>query len=389
MNVKIKAAGVSCLVGNDYEQVFSKLRKEFGEGDDLLFTQRTPGHQYLQWELPGDGWQKLSDSDPIMAQQVRQELDQRKQVVANRFGSNREFAMRLMTVPDESYVYYKPDAAGRLIIKLTAWGYRFPERVSTGRLTGREEAKDPTEHVELTLTYDGKPLPNKEFTLNGFNRKTDENGKLDIGDLPLGYSFDLGVNGKNHPIDVAPGMGDLKIDLTEYVDIDVTVTKDGAPYVCAMVKVNYSGRVTDIATDAAGKASVQMPVALDGSLASVSVDDQLQQKAVEQPATSFTFTFVTPPAPPVVDNEEEKKPEETPEETKPVIPPLPPVVDDKKDDVTEEKKEEKEEEKAEEKPAEQPADNSGLSWLWGMLGALALLALIAGTYAYCYGMLFG
>ena len=60
MNIKIKASGVSCLIGDDYDRVYATLKKQLGEGDEQLFTERIPGHEYLQWELPGEGWNSLS-----------------------------------------------------------------------------------------------------------------------------------------------------------------------------------------------------------------------------------------------------------------------------------------------------------------------------------------
>lgn len=133
-----------------------------------------------------------------MSQEVKKELLHRKQNICEKFGNNQEMAQKVLSVPDYSYVYYKHDDAGRLIIRLTAWGYRYPERVGGGDATTDVKPKDQTEHVSISLIYDGEPLPGKSLRLNGFLRMTDANGLLDVGDLPIGYQFDIEVeNGNN------------------------------------------------------------------------------------------------------------------------------------------------------------------------------------------------
>lgn len=66
MNIKIKASGVACMVGDDYDRVYKALVKSFGEGSSNLFSKRVAGHEYLQWEIPGDGWRSLSEADPFI-----------------------------------------------------------------------------------------------------------------------------------------------------------------------------------------------------------------------------------------------------------------------------------------------------------------------------------
>lgn len=400
MNVKIKSAGVSCLVGNDYDQVYSKLKKELGEGDDLLFTERTPGHGYLQWELPGDGWESLAEGDPLMAQEVRKELDHRKQLVADRFGANRDFAMRLMTVPDDTYIYYKPDAAGRLIIKLTAWGYRYPERVGTGNISGIVKPKVATEHVVIRVEYDDQPVPGKDMTINGFRRFADLNGILDVGDLPVGYTFELEVGGRKESVTVEPGKGEIKIDLTEYVTIEVNVSRDGLPANGANVRISYSGRDMQLVTDAAGRVSAKLPLAINGAPIMVSVENEFQQLPAVMPLTSFNFNLVTPKPESDPDEDDEKDAGDEGEdltgsdegqtdrddETQEGETPGDDADEDEPSEVGEEKEEEKEGEKEEDNDGK---TNSQVPWWWGLLGILALLALLIGTYAFCYGMLFG
>lgn len=212
MNIKIKAAGVTCLVGEDYSRVYATLVKSLGPLGAELFTERVPGHEYLQWELPGEGWTSLGEADPLMAAEVREQLVQRKQEVADRFASNRLMAQRVLSVPDESFVYYRPKPDGGIEIRLTAWGYRYPERIM-GMDLGTARNNVQKETVTIRCIYDGQPAAEEEIRLNGFAKKTDAEGVYEIGELPVGYQFDIEGRDKKLHVVVTPGQGTITFDL--------------------------------------------------------------------------------------------------------------------------------------------------------------------------------
>ena len=215
MNIKIKAAGVYCLVGEDYDLVYHTLMKQLGENDlGSLFTERTPGHDYLQWELPGEGWISLTDADPLDAPVVRDALLKQKQAVLQRFGENRTMALNVLSVPDDSFVYFRPREDGRYDIRLTAWGYRYPERVPSIGGDGELKAKTATEPVSVTVINAGRPVPDAQVRLNGRLRPTGPDGILDIGELPVGYQFDIDLDDVHRHVTVTPGEGNIVLDIT-------------------------------------------------------------------------------------------------------------------------------------------------------------------------------
>jgi len=299
MNVKIKAEGVYCLVPNNYEQVYVQLKQALGQNEDFLFTERRPGAGYLQWDLPGDGWTSLKDGDPLTADEARRLLTQRRQAVAQMFGGNQELAQRIMTVPDDGYVYYKASPSGGMLIKLTAWGYRYPERVGGGASSGSAKAKDKTEPVTITLLYDGKPVPNRTFSLNGFNRKTDEHGLFMAGDLPVGYQFDIEVSdvGVRQHVTVMPAQGQIQVDVTEFVSAQVRVMRDGKPAQGAQCRLVYMGRDMQLTTDVSGMATAKVPLDPTKGMCTVSVEGEQQQQQLVPPLTTFSFDLKTPVAP--------------------------------------------------------------------------------------------
>lgn len=290
MNVKIKSAGVACLIGEDYDRVYATLKKNLVGSDEQLFTERTPGHEYLQWELPGEGWTALSESDPLVESMVRKEWVRRQQMVYDRFGRNQDMAQRVLSVPDESYIFYKVDDTGKLQIRLTAWGYRYPERIQGGVIIGKPKPKEQKEHVVIQLLYDGKPVPDKALRLNGlFPGKTDQNGMFEVGDLPLDYEFDVDVDELHRRVKVMPGQGKIELDITTFTEVKVVATLDKQPYKGAAVSLTYGGRQMNLMTDENGKVVVSLPLDLQHGLCMVALDGETQQMPLTEEGAVFTF----------------------------------------------------------------------------------------------------
>lgn len=291
MNIKIKSSGVYCLIRDDYDKVYAGLKKRLGESEEQILAERKPGHEYLQWELPGDGWSALSDCDPLMSQVVKKELSRRCQAVIAEFRDNRQMAEKVLSYPDDTYVYYKADAAGRIVIKLTAWGYRYPERPGGGASGGVAAPVEKTEHVVVRLVYDGSPMPGKELRLNRFRRMTDASGVLDVGKLPVGYQFDIDADEIHKHVTVESGQGEIVIDLTAYATVEVRVRSNGAPCSGAQVDVLYGGKTLRLTCDGNGHCATNLPIDLKRGLCAVSVDGRMQQKPLDGETTVFDFNI--------------------------------------------------------------------------------------------------
>lgn len=312
MNIKIKASGVACLVGDDYDRVYAALKKQFGDGVQTLFTERKPGHEYLQWVLPDDGWKPITESDPLISNEIERELQRRKAVVYERFGSNQAMAQRILSVPDNSFVYYKASPQGSLDIKLTAWGYKYPERIGGTQVVGNI---DNTKMRELSLKFenDGKGIPNMPFRLNGFNRTTDENGEYPIGDLPVGYQFDVEYEGVHQHFTVKESDGIYVFDCTKYGTVGIKVTLDGVPETNVEAEMTYNGKSHRLLTDDAGTATFQVAIA-DNQACKVRVKGEHQEKNFEEGENiTFEFSFSTPEPEPEPEPEPKPEPELEPE----------------------------------------------------------------------------
>ena len=371
MNIKIKSSGVYCLINEDYDRVYSALKNQFADSLNQLFTERVPGYEYLQWELPGDGWVSIPDGDPIQAQEVKRLLLERQQAVCDRFGANQDMAQRVLAVPDDSYVYYKVDSDGSILIRLTAWGYRYPERIEGGNASAVLKPKGVTEPVVIRVVYDGVPYPDCTLRLNKLPRTTDAKGEIVIGDLPIGYQFDIDAGADHRHITVAAGEGVIVVDMTEYAQLEVEVTLDGAPNAGVTASVQYLDRDVQLTTDGSGQARAKLPLDRNKGLCTVTVNDEVQRLPLSEETTVFRFNFVSP------------EPEPEPEPEPVVVPPVveEPVVEEPvvEDPVVEEpvKEEPVVEEPVTEK-ARQP-------WFLIVLLLLLLVALTVLTYLFSLG----
>ncbi len=299
MNVKIKVTGVYCPFEDNYEKYYLVIKRHLVSEDEQMFTERVAGHGYLQWELPDDGWRSLTDADPLLEQEIRAEYRRRQQLVLNRFGDNQDMALKVLAVPDDSYVYYKIDAQNRIDIKLTAWGYLYPERIETDPIVADNGPVVVKEQVSIRFVYADKPMPKKDFVLNRIlPKQTNADGVYEIGELPVGYQFDVEVDGRHRHITVLEGNGDICIDLTEYVDVQVSVQKDGAPFDGAKVTVSYMGRQMEPVCSG-GVATVRMPLSLGNDMCVVTADDRSLQRPLAGGIERFVFQFESPAPVPV------------------------------------------------------------------------------------------
>ena len=402
MNIKIKSSGVACLIGDDYDRVYTVLKKQFGEGATDLFTERKPGHEYLQWVLPGEGWTALSEGDPIMSGEVRRELVRREKLVADKFGSNTAMAQRVLTVPDDDYVFYKADGNGLIDIKLTAWGYRYPERVLGSEARATVEQPVKTVNVALKFVYDGQAMPEKTFRLNDFSRKADADGMFHIGELPVGYTFDVSVDKlPTRHFEIEDGSDTLVIDCTVFTRVEIDVHLNGTAFAGQNVGISYGKHETQLTTDATGHISAALPLGRNGEQCRVSIESEFQSKPLTEGSNIFTFNLTakepepepmpeepiqTPEAP---EPESEPVPEEPQTEPKPEEPsPEPEPQPTEPEPIPE--PEEPKPQPMEEEPKQEPEEKKHSKWYYilGILMTILLVFLVALTYQFCYYLFF-
>ena len=263
MKIRINKTAVYCLLGGDYEKVYRPLSQLTGDCQGL-FTERVPGNDYLQWNLPGDGWNALSSCDPLTASMVQKQLDERLQQVRQRFGSNTDMANMVLSVPSNDYIFYRDEPDGKLSIALTAWGYRYPARVDVGDMQGDGRRPTDKEKVQIAFDWDGEHSPDVPFKLKDQLQRTDKSGLFNIKDeIEVGNVIPIVVAEKELSITVTKGQQLYSFDLTKRFDIEVTVTRDGKPAANTACKVIFRNKTLEVITDDSGHASQSIAFAPD------------------------------------------------------------------------------------------------------------------------------
>lgn len=294
MNVKIKADGVFCPFEKRYEQLYSLLYEKIGTTSDWMFTERKVGLGYLQWELPGEGWLQLASADPILQEEVRSELQTRKLSLIKKGIVDADNVNQILATPDDSYVYFKKTPNGAWEIKLTAWGYCYPVRINATDLSGLVDPMMEKQDFTLRMIYDGQPVANKNFELNGFGRCTDNDGELVIKKLPVGYELDVKVDGQMHHIVASKGVTLKEIDLTQWCTIEVKATLNGAPYAFGVANVNYGEKQFSLNLDTSGSAQEKIALSQTGESCEVRVGDAFESKPLINGSNLFLLDLKTP-----------------------------------------------------------------------------------------------
>ena len=386
MNAKIKVAGAFCPVEKDYEHIYAALKDKFGEGDDQLFTERKAGYEYLQWELPDDGWISLPQANPVTYNVVKKELAKRKETVKSAFKAQQKLADDILSVPDETYIYFRIDGKGNVSVKLTAWGYKYPERIAGNELGGHEEEPLKKEHVKLYVLNDGKPVPHKSLLIEGTNQdgdydgqktveSTNQEGLYDMLDLPIGYKFSVRIDDLEKSYTVEKGDGNIIIDITPpQLTHELLHPEEGPETITQTEGEKVKGDNTPIETDYSSETKVQSVV--EKEEADVKAD--IVHTAADKDDGGEGLV-------------EDDKPTDTTEEedTESKNSPIDGVLDDsfKNDDGESEKEEE---EDGEEK-VDDENDLTSYSFVlnfWEILVFLSILLLTVIIYKICYDMFF-
>lgn len=301
MHIKIKADNVTALFPNtgslSYDRLYQTLLNNL-PAESFIFTKRTPGAGFLQWDLPGEGWIPLSKADPLVAEMAKSEKERLFNQVMGAFNSNPQLGQKVLTVPSDEYIFYRPSESGGVEIKIAVWGYRNPSPVPDGPIIGRQKEKPTLQESFVSFIYDGQRLPEYEFFINGFKRVTDKEGILRLGMLPIGKSYDIKLNGgRTTELYIVDGQRDYAIDVTIFVTLTIAVNRNGLPAPNVDCQITYWGHTVSLTTAENGIATTTMPLDPKASACHVSVEDQTQQKPLATTENRFLFDLKTPAEP--------------------------------------------------------------------------------------------
>lgn len=228
MKKKVYANEVTWLLSpkiNAGEQANAMLHKLLGPELSDCFAAMSGG-QYFVWELPGDGWQamsELSGTDKDAADMALSAIG--SEVRAKFKDTNLADTILELPSPREDYVFCRRLPDGTFQVMLAGWGCRSFARASSGH--GNRVMKKPEKTpvgVRLSFVSEGDRVPGREFLFRfpyqarPGSAITGEDGyyvfpspqmpgmKIEVTDIVTGRRFDLIVeDGDNdHVFDVTP-----------------------------------------------------------------------------------------------------------------------------------------------------------------------------------------
>ncbi|MCM1376885.1 MAG: hypothetical protein NC097_04510 [Clostridium sp.] len=234
---KIKQAGIS--------EIHWNLPPQWGEGDTAykrlcqllkedakFFAPVKTGPKDYFWNHPEGGWSPLSSADVGTATIVRTKLEALRSHLEQKVPT---YAAKLLTVPNDDYIFYRVDAIGQTEILLTGWGYSNYKK-ATGGASKKVTQDVPMMNVRIGFAVEGLPQPGRPFetfTANGMtnNFLTDAQGWFSLKGMKIGQSQQVkdSISGKVVTLTWSSGQSEYLIDVTQTMRLQVNVQKDGRP----------------------------------------------------------------------------------------------------------------------------------------------------------------
>lgn len=327
MNIKVAINAVTRIVDAKVpiEQLYRAVQPA-AKGAGIKLGTFTAGAGYLQWALDGEGWTAFKDLDENEKGRVATTfIERRDHAIAALKGA--QVARDVFTVPGDEFLFVRENGVD-LEISLAAWAYRYPER-GTGLELNTWRNNVVLQAVNIIFLWNGLPLPNVPFMLEGRPHFTDLEGIFHVDrPLPAGKSYRVSTShsakpGSGEPemsFTVEAGKENYEFDLTQWMTVEVLVNEDNRRAEGCECTVTFGQTDHKLSTDASGRATLRLPLVADmtGHLAELqpqcTATCRNQEKsfvpmnAGEYHVFEFNFeTDVTEePEPPVVVNEPQK-----------------------------------------------------------------------------------
>lgn len=231
----------------------------------------------------------------------------------------------LRTTSDDGFYHVdNPVKVGESFVLNVFDRFQFTVVVEKGK---SEYVFDITQYltVEIVATRDGLPLADQlcDISFNGleYQLTTDKAGQATV-EMPLARNVDGSVmNPQSDCVATCAEETQKKTPLTDgdtlrfdfafftqkYVEVKVSVTKDGAAMADQPCNLSFNGSDYQLKTDASGLASIKMPLAVDKDgktkdlqpecMAVCESEIQKATPSANAETLSFDFVFVTPPEP--------------------------------------------------------------------------------------------
>ena len=285
------------LPWNRNTQANDRLRQKLGNNLCSYFARCSVGADSYVWSVDINGkWQPLTDAQPTEKMLIDKRWDEVKQEVRTHLSSDIELAEKILTIPNDEYIYYQIDTAGQVKVLITGWGFNNFKGPVIGRGGVKLEDKD-SHPVSVSFTIDNEKVPNREFFIvtpqKNVPHTTDAEGNYSMGNIKVGTIFEVidGPTGRKFSIQADHTMTEYTFDVTEYVKVSVKASHDEQPINDETATLEYHGRTCDLPL-IDGYATTTLVFHPD-EVCIARFRDEKQQQTIGQTGHTFCFDFMS------------------------------------------------------------------------------------------------
>lgn len=287
---------------NSGTQANDRLRQKLGNNLCSYFARSSVGADSYVWSVDINGkWHPLTNAQPAEDTLIRKRWDEIKQEVRAHLSSNIELAEKILTIPNDEYIYYQIDAAGQVKVLITGWGFT---NFKSGPICPPPPPPPPSDFypVSVSFTIDNEKVPNRNFFIvtpqKNVPHTTDAEGNYSMGNIKIGTIFEVidGPTGRKFSIQTDRDTTEYTFDVTEYVKISVKASHDEQPINDETATLDYHGHKHDL-TLIDGYATISI-VFHPNEVCTARFREEMQQQTIEQTGHTFCFDSMTPPPPP-------------------------------------------------------------------------------------------
>lgn len=290
------------LPWNPGPQANDRLRQKLGNSLCSYFARINVGKDSYVWNIDINGkWRPLTKDETAEEALARQRWDEVKQEVRAHLNSEIELVEKILTIPNDEYIYYQIDATGQVKVLVTGWGFTNFKGVVIGNGSG--EIDKPTTHpVSVAFTIDGQKVPNRDFFIvapqKNVPHTTDAEGNYALGNLSENTTFEVidGPTGRKFSIQTDRTTTEYTFDVTEFVNVSVEAVHDKQPISGETATLNYHGRTYEL-TLSNGSATISLPL-YGGDACIARFREAMQQQELNLSGHTFRFESTTPIMPP-------------------------------------------------------------------------------------------
>lgn len=305
MEVKISEKGIYKIIssneGLSSVQIYDILEASL-DSNENIFAKFSATTGYFVWELPGDGWNKLSNANDAQKTEVYAIIAQKRKIIEPKLRNTSIKPLdALFKVPSEDYIFYRINKENCIEVKLVGWDYKFPAKGPEESASIKFMPPSQKQDVKLSIMEAGNKLPNYKLwmkiqTGKFADKETDASGEFHMK-LPVGYECCILSKDNEHDFSfvVVKDKYEYVFDITKPLTVKVSVNKDDAPANNCPVRIDYDGNESTIYTSYDGIVEREFVYVKD-AVANITIDNQTQTVVVQYPITEVLFDIKTPKA---------------------------------------------------------------------------------------------